>query len=171
MELNEAILKRRSRRSYLTKEVEEEKIEKILFAGMHAPIANGKYDNLVIKVYKGEKLKNIQNKLLKLIGNDNFYNAPLAIFIYHKGNNVDLANLDSGAVIENMLLEATSLDLGSLFIYSFVRISKAREELKEYFSFNRGEDEFILRSVVSIGYIDDLSLHEVPHKIEVIKEY
>ena len=171
MELETVILNRRSRRSYLSKEVEEEKVDKILNAAKHAPIATGKYENLLIKVYKNEKLKEIQDSLVKLTGWDNTYNAPCVIFIYHKGGVSDLANLDTGAVIENILLEATNLSLGSLFIYSFVRVAKGYPELNKYYELKNDDGDYILRSIVSLGYVDDPTLNDVKHDMKVIKEY
>ena len=168
MDTYETILKRRSIRSYIvSKDVEEEKIEKILNAAFHAPIASGKYDNLLIKIYKNEKLKELQNELISLTNKDNTYNAPLVFFIYHKGENIDLANLDSGAVIENILLEATNLSLGSLFIYSFVRLAKEHPFFKKYYEIKREDGNYILRSIVSLGYIDKENVSNIEHKMKV----
>ena len=109
--VDELFIKRRSYRKYLPKEVEEDKLNDILESGMLAPIASGKYFNVVLKVFRGEELKTLQETLVKETGNDNTYKAPLVIGVYHKGENVELANLDAGAIIENMLLEARELGL------------------------------------------------------------
>lgn len=171
MEFEEVLLNRRSRRSYLNKEVEEEKIDKILNAGFHAPIASGKYHNLLIKVYKNESLKRLRNELTSLTNNDNTYNAPVVIFIYHKGENNDLANLDTGATIENMLLEATNIGLGSLFIYSFKRLCDNDPSFFKYKEVELESEKYLLRSIVSIGYIDNFEVRDIDHKMKVIKEY
>lgn len=165
--VNDLFAKRRSYRKYLPKEVEEEKINQILEAGMLAPIANGKYYNVVLKVFKGEELRILQDTLVKETGNDNTYNAPLVIAIYHKGENVELANLDVGAIIENMLLEARDLGLGSVFIYSICRLTRSNEALKKY---NELDGGYILRSVISVGYVEDFNdVREVEHRFSVIK--
>lgn len=168
MDTYETILKRRSIRSYLSdKEVEKEKEEKLINAAFHAPIASARYDNLLIKIYKNEKLKELQNELISLTSKDNTYNAPLLFLIYHKGENVDLANLDTGAIIENILLEATNLSLGSLFIYSFVRLTKEYPSLYKYYEIKRDDGNYILRSIVSIGYIDKENVSNIDHKMKV----
>ena len=149
--VNDLFIKRRSYRKYLPKEVEEEKIHQILEAGMLAPIANGKYYNVILKVFKGEELRILQDTLVKETGNDNTYKAPLVIAIYHKGENIELANLDVGAIIENMLLEAASLGLGSVWIGTYpdeVRING----LKKHFNMPEYITPF---AVIAIGYSED----------------
>ena len=165
--VDELFIKRRSYRKYLPKEVEEDKLNDILESGMLAPIASGKYFNVVLKVFRGEELKTLQETLVKETGNDNTYKAPLVIGVYHKGENVELANLDASAIIENMLLEARELGLGSVFIYSICRLTRSNEALKKY---NELEGGYILRSVVSFGYVEDFNdVREVEHKFSVIK--
>ena len=165
--VNDLFIKRRSYRKYLSKEVEEEKIHQILEAGMLAPIANGKYYNVILKVFKGEELRILQDTLVKEAGNDNTYKAPLVIAVYHKGENIELANLDVGAIIENMLLEARDLGLGSVFIYSICRLTRSNEALKKY---NELDGGYILRSVISVGYVEDFNdVREVEHRFSVIK--
>ena len=50
MELFEAINKRFSNRKYLDKQINDEDLEKILKAGMQAPVGRGKYEDMHITV-------------------------------------------------------------------------------------------------------------------------
>lgn len=165
MELTEAINTRRTYRSFLDKEVEKEKEEALLSAAMRAPIAMGQYDNLKLVIYKGESAKKLQDDLVKYNKRDNTYGAPLLILLYHKLDNVDLRNLDSGAVIENICLKATELGLGTTFIYSIKPTVNNVEELKKYAVI---EDKYLLTAMVSVGYIKDYTVRDIDHKFDVI---
>lgn len=158
---------RRSYRTFLDKKVEDDKISSILEAGMLAPVAKGEYDNIILKVFEGDELKKLQSLLIQETGKDNTYNAPLVIGVYHKGDNVDLANLDTGCIIENMLLQARALDLGSVFIYSICRLTRTLDSLKSY---NKVNESFLLRSVAAFGYVNSYNdANNVQHQIKVIK--
>lgn len=166
MNFEEILNKRRSYRAYLDKEINEEDLSKIIEAGMKAPIAMGRYDNLLIKIFYKEELKKLQDDLVKYAEREITYGAKAFIAIYHKGEKDDLAFLDTGAVIENMLLKATELGVQSVFIYSLVPISKLNKELNKYYKI----DDYVLRSCVSLGYAVNINdVKNIEHKIKVIK--
>lgn len=164
MELNDVLIKRRSYRSFLDKKVEKEKEEEILKAAMLSPVAMGQYDNVKLVVYKNESAKKLQDELIKETGRDNTYGAPLLILIYHKLDNIELKNLDSGAIIENMLLKIAELDLGAVFIYSIKPTVNKTTSLNKYAKIG----EYSLTSMVSVGYIKEAKTRDIEHKIEVI---
>jgi len=110
------IFKRVSVRSYLDKEVEDEKILMLLKAGMQAPSAANQqpWEFLVIK--DKEKLRklsefSIYSKMLE--------NCGVAIIVLQK-NGEDLAKAfgvqDLGACTQNILLEAVSQGLGAVWL-------------------------------------------------------
>jgi nitroreductase len=115
----DAIYKRRSIRTYLDKEVEHEKIEKLLKAAMAAPSAcNIQPWEFVVVTDKGA-IQDIKNSIRQY----SQYNTPLVIvvcgnpeFIPWKG---DTGIIDCCAAIENMLLAATVMGLGSVWIGGF----------------------------------------------------
>lgn len=165
MEFNDVILKRRSYRSYLTKEIEEDKLNEILKAGMHAPVATGSYEKLRIVVLKAEKLLKLRELLVKNLGKDPTYNSPTLVMIYHKGDNNDLTNLDAGCVGENIMLKARNEGLGSVMIYCVKRFFNEFDDLKPYLK----SDEFNFMVSIALGYVDDQTTRDVSHKIEVIE--
>jgi len=164
MELNDAIYKRRSYRSFLEKEIDANVLNEILKAGMHAPVASGKYDNLELVLLNGEKLDSFQQELRNIIKSDPTYNCETLIMIYHKGANVDLANLDGGCVGENIMLKATDLGIGSVMIYCIKRFFNEHKELEKYLKY---DDEYNFIVSIALGYSEFKDFRDVSHKINV----
>lgn len=113
----DTIFRRRSIRSYLDRPVEREKIELLLRAAMAAPTAcNGAPWEFIV-VTQREILDQLRGKLMFAR-----YNAPAAIIVL---GNVGIANnsvakrywlQDCCAATENILIAATGLGLGSVWI-------------------------------------------------------
>ena len=108
-------IRRRSVRSYLDKPVEEEKIDTILKAAFAAPSAcnNQPWEMVVVTE------KSIMDEIRAEFGFAN-YNAPCAIVVCantHLCRNVgEMYIFDCSAAMQNILLCATALDLGSLWV-------------------------------------------------------
>lgn len=120
METLEAIYNRRSCRNYTDEPVTEEEIEILLRAAFSAPTAvNGQPWEFIV-INENEILDKIRDKL-KFAG----YKAPLAIVVCGnskiglKGQDKDLWICDCSAAIENMLLAATDIGLGTVWIGIF----------------------------------------------------
>jgi len=117
---SELMLKRYSSRQYSDKKVEDEKLQKILEAAVAAPTAcnNQPFKLLVIKSNEG------LNKLKKA---SNTYDAPLAIIVCadHDScwkrafDNKKSAEIDASIVTDHMMMQATELGLGTVWICSF----------------------------------------------------
>jgi nitroreductase len=113
LDFEEVIKTRRSVRVYEDKEVEDEKIEKIIRAGMQAPGSRLNAEPWEFVVIKDkdtlEKIGEIKPRVK---------NAPVAIVVLA---NIERAfyktvwQQDCGAAAENMLLEAVNLGLGALW--------------------------------------------------------
>lgn len=162
MELDEVIIARRSCRYYLPNEVEEDKINLILKAGMFAPVACRRYENILLYVLKGEKLKS----LVKAHSfSSKIYGAPLVIMVLHKENNVELRNEDAGAIIQNMCLKATDLGLGSVFNYSIAQEIKNNPQTIDYLKILNKYD---VVAGVAIGYKSSEKTKNIKHEIKVI---
>ena len=116
------ILKRTSIRSYLDKSVEEEKIEKLLRAGMAAPTAKNKQPwHFVVVTDKSllQKLSKV-NPYAEMVAR-----APLAIVVCGDmtkaldGNAREFWVQDCSAASENILLAATGLGLGAVWTSTY----------------------------------------------------
>ena len=138
MNVLDAIVSRRSTRVYKPIPVEREKVEKILDAGRYAPSGGNNQTAHFLVIQKKDVLeklvtlvqeafakmevcegmyKSIRNSILQSkTGNYVFhYRAPVLIVVANQkdyGNNM----ADTACAIENMMLEANELDLGSCWI-------------------------------------------------------
>jgi nitroreductase len=112
--------KRYSVRIYKTQPVEEDKLAKILEAGRVAPTAANGQPQKVIVVKSEEGLSKIKKAA-------NIFNAPMALIVcadisrawvrsYDSANSADI---DASIVTDHMMLEATELGLGTLWICHF----------------------------------------------------
>ncbi len=134
MELEEAIRRRRSVRSYQDKPVEDEKIEKILEAAHWAPSA-GNLQSVEYIVVKDRETK--ERLSHASYGQAQPSDAPVNIVVccnfskiaHYGGRGKDLYSLqESGACIQNLMLTAHSLGLGTCWVGAFSE-EKAREVL------------------------------------------
>lgn len=120
MELLEIAKKRYSVRSYQPTKVEKDKLLKILEAGRVAPTAANLQPQRLI-VVQGE------NGLSKIAKAANIFGAPLAIIVcVDKGiawkrplDGKITSDIDASIVTDHMMLEATDLGLGSLWVCLF----------------------------------------------------
>lgn len=138
MDTYEAITTRRSTRSYASEAVEPEKLQKVIEAGRYAPSGGNNQSNHFLVVQDGAVLQRLATLaqeafaemevttetysslktsiLLSKKGGYVFhYNAPVLIIVANqKGYGNNLA--DSAVAVENMMIEANELDLGSCWI-------------------------------------------------------
>lgn len=120
MEFLELAKKRYSVRQYESRPVEEEKLQRILEAGRVAPTGANRQPQRLIIVRSEEGLT-------KLKGSANVYGAPLAIIVCadHSAtwkrsyDRKDIADIDASIVTDHMMLEATELGLGTVWICHF----------------------------------------------------
>lgn len=143
----EAIFKRVSVRKYLDKEVEDEKIEKILRAGMAAPTAMNQQEWEFYVVKDKSKIE----ELSTVTPYSGFVkDAPCAIVVCTKLDTTVPVyhDIDCAICTENLLLEMTELGLGGCMI----GISPDREKidrLNKIIDIEEGLDSFTL---IPFGY-------------------
>jgi nitroreductase len=150
METEEAIKERRSIRRFLDQAIEEEKIDKILKAGIAAPsgVNCQPWEFFLIKdkdtasqIAKASPYANYASKLMIVVAGNRkrFYQGK-------EDNGLWIA--DCSAASENMLIEATSLNLGSVWCALFPdqeRMKKVREILK-------ADDDIVPFAILQFGY-------------------
>ncbi len=144
----DVIFKRRSVRSYLDKPVEKEKIEKLLSAAMQAPSAKNQqpWEFLVLES------KEVLDKLSNVHQFAGFLSkASAAIIILKNEEGLTVANKaeqDLGACVQNILLEATELELGTCWIGIYPDEDRITF-IEEMFDMPSHVQPF---AIVSIGY-------------------
>ena len=111
---------RYSVRDYMSKKVEQEKLEKILLAAHVAPTAANLQPVRLIVVQEEEGLKKIGKAA-------NIYEAPLAIIICSEHTKAwtrpfdrkQTVDIDASILTDHMMMEATELGLGSVWVCYF----------------------------------------------------
>lgn len=160
MEILEGIFKRRSIRKYKEKEVEEEKLRKILKAGMYAPSSRNKRPWFFIVIKNKKILKEIADfhpygKML--------YTTPVAILVCGDKNIQEVEGyiaLDCAASTQNILLASFGLGLGTCWIGIYPR----KERMDFIKKLLKLEKNFIPISLISLGYPDEEK--ESPERFE-----
>ncbi len=171
----EAIQTRRSTRSYQKTPVPKELIEQVVQAGRFAPSGGNSQTSHIFVITNQEILNTLRELVFDAFFNmeekegmsrsmvasirkakngskEFFYQAPCLIAVANKkdyGNNL----ADTGCFIENMMLAANELDLGSCWINQLKWLNEDLS-LKEYFyQLGMKEDERIY-GAMSLGYAD-----------------
>ena len=151
MELQEAILKRRSIRKFKEDKVKEEDVNLILQMAMAGPSACNKKPWEFFVITNEE----ILNKFASVSKSSSF-KAPLAIVVCGNEERMLLGEAssywiqDCSAATENILLSSTSLGLGSLWCGVYpqqIKINKVKDILKL-------PSNLIPLNIIYIGYSD-----------------
>lgn len=144
----DAIFNRRSIRSYLDKKIEDDKVDKLIRAGMQAPSAmNGQpWEFLVVQEKDTLKKLGEMSMFSKMVGG-----APLAIVLLGNAKKMRAKAFfpqDMGAASENILLEATYLGLGGVWL-GVNSISEREKFVREIFKL---PEEIMPFGIIVIGY-------------------
>lgn len=170
METFETLFSRVSTRDFNDKEVSAELIERILQAGMSAPVGRARYDTLHITVVKDQTFLDGVTELAKDTSPRErapFYGAKTLIVVSSKMSEspaIEYSNV--ACVIENMALAARALNVASVYLWAFVKPLIAVPELCAKLELLEG---FTPVSALAIGYSDTpLEVFDNPrHSIEV----
>ena len=170
METCEAIITRRSTRKYMADTVDTEKLQKVIEAGRYAPSGGNNQTNHFLVIQSAEVLNKLvvlaETAFAKMETNENTYpslrNAILAskkggyVFTYRApvliivANRKDYGNnmADSVAAIENMMIAANALDLGSCYINQLYWLNEEPSLLAYLRSLGLKENERVYASMV-----------------------
>ena len=159
MELFEAIEKRFSNRKYLDKQISDGDLNKILKAGMQAPIGRGKYEDMHITVIQN---KDLLNEISGLADRSVFYNAPTLVIISARDDGHGLDKENSACVAMNILLAATALNLGSIYLNLIIGLIKEHKDVLDKLNLPEG---FVPVVGVGLGYADGSHIRK--HEINV----
>lgn len=133
MNVFDAIVNRRSIRSYTGEPPTAEELDKILAAGNCAPIASAMFDtNHLTVITNRDLLAEIEKAFGDYVGKPDvhpLYNAPVFIIVSvqeegDRATKEDWLNVvcsDAAIIVENMALEAVELGIGSCHIWGAVR--------------------------------------------------
>ncbi|HOJ50786.1 MAG TPA: nitroreductase family protein [Spirochaetota bacterium] len=175
MEILDIIKGRRSIRDFEEREVEKEKIEKIIEAGLWAPSAANRQPWKIVVVQKKELINELkkltfkafkeytEEKLSRLYPKHPFVvtstgsfsetlgNAPLVFAIFNEilenEHETILGMQSTSALIQNILLESYSLGLGSCWVSDIILYS---DEVAKLFGLD--SKKYKLTAVIPVGY-------------------
>ena len=170
METCEAIITRRSTRKYMADTVDTEKLQKVIEAGRYAPSGGNNQTNHFLVIQSAEVLNKLvvlaETAFAKMETNENTYpslrnsilaskkggyvftyRAPVLIIVANRkdyGNNM----ADSVAAVENMMIAANALDLGSCYINQLYWLNEEPSLLAYLRSLGLKENERVYASMV-----------------------
>lgn len=182
MELLDIIKKRRSIRKYTDEQISKEHLEKIIEAGLCAPNAGGRQGTIIVGIHNKElteiigklNLARFDRSMLEgsyvskeqpsVIDNPNiksgFYGAPSVCIVFAQKNFL-YSIPDAFCAAENMVLQATELDISSCII------ARGEETFDNTYGNNflkewNIPENYIARCFVILGHIDGEQPHAKP---------
>ena len=119
MDAMQNLLTRKSVKKYKSDPVPQELIEKIVEAGTYAPTGRNAQAPIILAVSNRQvrdELMKLNANILGAEGSDPFYNAPVVLVVLAaKERNTRV--YDGSCVMENLMLAAHALGLGSCWIH------------------------------------------------------
>jgi len=170
----ETIKSRRSIRKYLPEQLKEAELQAILEAGAYAPSAHNDQSWHFTVVRNKELLDRMNDKAKELMAAQDadwvrsmgrnklfhlFYHAPAVIVVSMRKDAMS-PMVDCSAAIENMLLAAESLDIGSCWIGLARYYFSIKEELPRL----KIPEGYEPCYAVALGYKDQRPAHALPRK-------
>ena len=172
MEILQTISDRRSHREYKADQLPEDVLEAILKAGLEAPSARNRQPWHFSVVQDAELIQEVHDEAAKNMtaetgsprfrdpGFQIFYHAPTVIFIF-ADKEFYWSHVDSGIAVENMVLAAEGLGIGSVILglpLPAFRGEKA-DDLRARLECPDGHD-FVV--ALALGYArDDKNAHDL----------
>lgn len=153
-EILKVIKERRSTRAFKPAQLPLETLERILEAGTWAPSGNGAQGWHFTALHSLEKCGQLAAVVAKADGRAsdyNFYGAPSHVIVSCPRESVH-AYLDGGAAIQNLMLMAQALGVGSCWINQ-IRATCDVPEVRMLLHLFGVPDEHIVVGSVALGYI------------------
>lgn len=117
-EVLETIKLRRSVRSFNPDAIPQELLDAVIEAGTYAPTGRGRQSPKIIAVTTEKYRKEIARLNAEVMGKDidPYYGAPVVLLVLADGE-INTFVEDGSCVLENMMIAATSVGLGSVWIH------------------------------------------------------
>lgn len=116
----QAMLDRRSCRSYTAQQVREEELEQILLAGTYAASGMGRQATKIVVVQDPETREQLRRMNAAVMGNtdmDPFYGAPTVCVVLADPETARTWQEDGSLVMGNLMLAASTLGVASCWIH------------------------------------------------------
>lgn len=160
------ILNRRSCRKYLNKDIEDDILKKIIDCGRSAPFGGKPVPKCQVTEYIIVKDKNIKEKLALQYEDRQFIkSAPVIIAVLANKNNdpkYEEYILSASLSVENMIIGAENLGIGSCVLSCFMNYEKHLEDKKALRNALELPDNIELVCLLALGYKDNTG--KIPEK-------
>ena len=172
MDMKQTILTRRSCRSFTGEQITESECTALLEAANAAPVANGNYSDVKISVIQDQellaKIEAAVSAAMPAVGAHPIYHAPTAILISGRKGEAAIPYCNASCIVENILLEATDLGLGSIYLFAVPAVMQMLPELCELAGVPSG---FMPIAMAAVGKgTDGLAAREADRtKIETVR--
>ena len=163
------IVTRRSVKKYLDKEVPTELIQQIVEAGTYAPTGMNRQSPIILAITNKELRDKLSRMNAEILGvnSDPFYGAPVVLVVLAK-KDINTRVYDGSLVMENLMLAAHSLGLGSCWIHR-AKETFEREEGKQILAELGIADEYEGIGNCIVGYAaDDALKPQSPRKEDYV---
>lgn len=174
MEFEKILRLRQSVRGFSDKQISEDELQKLLLAAQAAPLALGDHRTTHITVVQNSELLEEIRSACQLTSRqtgqkiDPFYGAQTLFFLSAtdlSSDHIEYCNV--ACVIENIILQATALNLGSLYIWGCLRKLRERGEVLAKLQLPAAYE---LLSALAVGHTTkDLAERELTTKIKVTR--
>ena len=150
----EAMMSRKSVRSYTDQMVSDADIEKVLKAGQYAANGRGRMATKFVVVKNREIRDELSKMNADIMGttSDPFYGAPVVLVVLADKNR-PTAVYDGSLVMANLMLEAHDLGIGSCWIHR-AKEEFESEEGKELLKSLGIEGDYVGIGHCVLGYVD-----------------
>lgn len=131
----EIIKTRRSCRHYKAEQITDEELSAVLEAGTYAPTGHGKQDPVIVAVQNDAIKVRLEKLNAAIMGVDSnpYYDAPTYLLVFASKDNAN-AFQDGSCVLENMMLAAHAIGLGTCWInreYQMFQTEEGQQIMKE----------------------------------------
>lgn len=164
----EAILTRRSIRSFQNQPIKRSELDQILKAAVYAPSGMGRQTWQFTAVTNPVKLEQLANLIGKELERENygFYHAQ-ALIIPSNQKDSPFGKEDNACALENIFLAAHSLGIGSVWINQLQKIND-NPSIRQFLTQLDIPQDHAVYGIAALGYAAEPAKTEV-HKTGIIK--
>lgn len=154
MEFTRTLTLRQSTRAFTGEQLSEAEVSALLKAAMSSPTAMARFERLHLTVVQDPAVLEELNLLFqKAVGNPEAYptyHAPTLIYVSSSTEDEEiLAGANAGCVMENMLLAATDMGLGCVYLFGVSQALQGEARVAELLQLPEG---FRTVSAIAVGH-------------------
>ncbi len=151
------IKNRRSIRRFNSEKVSTEDMKKIVEAGTLSPTGKNLQENIIVAISSDDVLNNLLSSIRKHLNNENyngFYNCKNMILVLSPYDNNN-KKFDSGCIMENMMLRASEIGVGNVWINQFFD-SYDSPAIRAFLNSIDIDEKYEITCALALGYSDDI---------------